>query len=142
MEKPTITTTRVINFPIEQVYAAWTTPEIFAKWWGPKGFTNTVHEFDYSVGGRSRFTMHGPDAGHYQNEIEFTMIDAPNRITWTRITQPFFNIDVTFESVGGNQTKIVWNMIFDSEETYRKIVPFATEKNEENLDRLEVVLKS
>ncbi|MCB1097766.1 MAG: SRPBCC domain-containing protein [Verrucomicrobiae bacterium] len=32
-----------------------------AKWWGPAGFTNTFHEFDFQKGGRWHFTMHGTD---------------------------------------------------------------------------------
>jgi len=137
-----IASTRTIPFPVEKVWDAWTNPEIFAKWWGPKGFTNTIHQFDFRVGGRCKFTMHGPDAGHYENEMEITFIAAPDRITWKRITQPYFHVDVSFEAVGDKQTKILWHMIFDSEETYRKIVQFAPEKNEENLDRLEAVLMS
>ena len=58
-----IVTSRVINAPRHLVFRAWTDPVSPARWWGPKGFTNTFHEFDLRPGGVWRFVMHGPDGG-------------------------------------------------------------------------------
>ncbi len=46
-----IVTTRVFDAPRERVFRAWTDPDHLAKWWGPKGFTNTFQEFDMRPGG-------------------------------------------------------------------------------------------
>ena len=56
-----IVSIRVFDFPRELVFNAWTDPEHLVHWWGPKGFTNTFHEFDLRPGGIWRFVMHGPD---------------------------------------------------------------------------------
>lgn len=37
-----------------------------------------------------KFTMHGPDKGHYENEVEFTTIDSPTCIAWKRYSKPLF----------------------------------------------------
>jgi len=58
-----IVTIRNFKFPRKQVYKAWTTPELLKVWWGPKGFTNTFNIFDFKVGGKWSFIMHGPDKG-------------------------------------------------------------------------------
>jgi len=50
-DKLEILTTQLIGLPRELVFKAWTDPQHLAKWWGPKGFTNTFHEFDASPGG-------------------------------------------------------------------------------------------
>lgn len=55
----TIESTRVVNAPREVVYRVWSEPEHLKNWWGPAGFTNTIHEFDFREGGRWSFIMHG-----------------------------------------------------------------------------------
>lgn len=135
-----IVTTRVLPFPQKLVYEAWSNPEHLIKWWGPKGFTNTFHEFDFREGGKWSFTMHGPEAGNYANECEFIKIDKPNLIAWKRHSQPLFQILTTFETVAENQTKVVFKMLFETEKECQKLKPYVVDKNEENFDKLEVEL--
>lgn len=137
----TITTTRTIPASIELVFHAWTEPEHLARWWGPAGFTNTFHEHDLRPGGRWRFTMHGPEAGHYENECVFIKIEAPVLIAWYRISKPLFQVLAKFESLGPEQTKVTFNMLFETEDGCNKLRPFVPEKNEENMDRLEAALR-
>ena len=91
-----IVNTRIINFPIELVFKAWSEPNHLQHWWGPKGFTNTFNEFDFKVGGKWSFIMHGPDKGNYVNEVEFIKIEKPNLIAWKRHSKPLFQILATF----------------------------------------------
>ena len=34
---------RILNAPRELVWKVWTDPKHVAEWWGPNGFTNTIH---------------------------------------------------------------------------------------------------
>lgn len=136
-----ITNTRIIQVPRELVFKAWTDPIHLQNWWGPKGFTNTFQEFDLRPGGRWRFTMHGPDKGHYKNECEFTVIEPPSLVAWKRHSKPLFQVAVRFEEVAPAQTKLIFQMIFDTAEECNKLRPYVVEKNEENFDKLEVELK-
>jgi uncharacterized protein YndB with AHSA1/START domain len=135
-----IFSTRIVNASIEKVFEAWSNPDHLKSWWGPKGFTNTFHEFDFRVGGKWLFTMHGPEKGNYQNECEFINIDKPNLIAWKRRSQPLFRVIASFEQVSEGQTRIIFKMLFDSTEERNKLIKFVPEKNEENFDKLEVVL--
>lgn len=54
---PGLRIVRVINAPIEQVFKAWTDPEILAKWWGPSGVTNPVCKIDLRPGGAIDIVM-------------------------------------------------------------------------------------
>lgn len=135
-----ITTSRTLNFPKELVFSAWATPEYLKNWWGPAGFTNTFNEFDFRVGGKWSFIMHGPDKGNYHNECEFTTIDEPNLIAWKRFTNPLFQVVVTFEEVSTTQTYVVFRQVFDTPEACDKVKPFVVDKNEEVFDRLEAEL--
>jgi len=135
-----IVTTRVLNFPQELVFKAWSNPEHLKNWWGPKGFTNTFHEFDFRVGGIWKFTMHGPERGNFENECEFIKIDKPNLIAWKRHSKPLFQILTTFEAISENETKVVFKMLFETEAECQKLKPYVVDKNEENFDKLEVEL--
>lgn len=57
---PEIVATRILDAPREVVFRAFTDPDRLAHWWGPKGFTNTFHQFDPRPGGKWRFVMCGP----------------------------------------------------------------------------------
>lgn len=132
-----IVSSRVFNVPRERMYRAWSNPNHLKNWWGPAGFTNTFHEFDFRVGGKWSFIMHGPDKGHYANECEFIKIEVPSLIAWKRYSKPLFQVLATFEDVSEAKTKLVFKMLFQTAEECRKIKPFAVDKNEENFDRLE-----
>lgn len=135
-----IVSTRVFPYAQALVFQAWANPQHLQNWWGPAGFTNTFHVFDFRVGGRWRFTMHGPDKGHYENECEFIQIEAPYLIAWKRHSKPLFNIVASFEAVGEHETKLVFKMLFDTAAACAKLKPYVVDKNEENFDRLEQVL--
>lgn len=135
-----IVSSRIFSFQKELLFKAWSEPEHLKNWWGPAGFTNTFHQFDFKVGGKWVFTMHGPEKGNYQNECEFIKIDEPHLIAWQRISQPLFQILATFEEVSPNQTKLVFKMLFDTAQECSKLKPFVVDKNEENFDKLEVEL--
>ena len=48
---------REINAPREQVFKAWTDPELLKQWWGPNGVTNPVCELDLRPGGSINIVM-------------------------------------------------------------------------------------
>jgi uncharacterized protein YndB with AHSA1/START domain len=52
-----IVTSRVLNARRELVFSAFSDRQRLARWWGPRGFTNTFHEFDLRPGGAWRFVM-------------------------------------------------------------------------------------
>ncbi|RZL50155.1 MAG: ATPase [Pedobacter sp.] len=137
-----IVSSRIVNAPIETVYEAFANPAHLKNWWGPAGFTNTFNEFDFKVGGKWSFIMHGPEAGHYANECEFIKIEKPTLIAWKRHSQPFFQVLFIFESLAENETKIVFKMLFETAKECSKLKPYVVDKNEENFDRLEVELLS
>lgn len=135
-----ITSNRIVNASTELVYEAWTNPGHLKNWWGPAGFTNTFNEFDFRVGGKWSFIMHGPDKGNYPNECEFTIIEKPARIAWKRHSKPLFQVEAVFEKITDDKTKVIFRMIFDTPEECDKLKKFVVDKNEENFDKLEVEL--
>ena len=132
-----ILSTRILNFPVEKVYTAFSDPSHLKIWWGPNGFTNTIHEFDLKPGGKWVLTMHGPEKGNYENSSIFEIVKPYELISWKRISQPLFNMEIVFEKITDSKTQIAFRMIFETIEACNKIRPFAEPKNEENFDRLQ-----
>jgi uncharacterized protein YndB with AHSA1/START domain len=138
-ERETLTT-RLIHWPRELVFKAWTDPQHLAKWWGPKGFSNTFHEFDASPGGNWRFVMHSPDGTDYPNQSVFVEVTRPERIVFDHLLPMHrFRVTATFDDQGGN-TWLAFRMRFENVDECNKVKSFVIEANEQNLDRLEAEL--
>jgi Activator of Hsp90 ATPase homolog 1-like protein len=128
---------RKLNAPVEIVYQAFANPEHLKEWWGPEGFTNTIHEFALQPGGKWILTMHGPEQGNYENSSVFQVVEANKRVAWKRVSKPLFDMEIGFTQLSDSTTEISFRMIFDTAEECAKIRPYAEPKNEENFDRLE-----
>jgi uncharacterized protein YndB with AHSA1/START domain len=122
-----IVITRVIDAPRELVFKAWTDPMHVAQWWGPRGFTTTIHEMDVRPGGVWKLIMHGPDGTDYPNKIVFDEVTQPERIVYTNSggkkggpSAQFQNI-VTFEEQSG-KTKLTMRMVFQTAEARELLV--------------------
>lgn len=124
------------------VYQAFENPNHLKNWWGPEGFTNTIHEFDLRVGGNWILTMHGPEKGNYENSSVFKTVLPNKLISWERKSQPLFDMEIAFEKLEEKKTQISFKMIFATAEECEKMRKFVEPKNEENFNRLEREIKT
>ena len=135
-----IISTRLISASPELVFKAYSDPDRLAKWWGPDGFTNTFHTFDFQPGGIWHYDMHGPDGTVYENTSRFEEI-TPERIVLQNLEPAHaFRMTMTLEEDQG-ATHLTWRMLFETTEECEKVRPFVPRCNEENLDRLEEELE-
>ena len=74
---------REFDAPRELVFEAWTDPKHLAQWWGPKGFTNPVCEWDARPGGKIYDVMRAPNGVDYPMGGEFREIVAPERLVFS-----------------------------------------------------------
>jgi len=86
--------------------------------------------------------MHGPDGGNYHNESTFIEINEPERIILKHISKPHFQLTASFEEVDKTKTKLTFQQLFETVEVYNKVKVYAVDANEENMDRLDAVLKT
>ena len=75
--------TRVFDAPRELVWRAWTEPDLFMRWWGPKGFTTPHCEIDLRVGGRLLNCMRSPEGQDYWSTGVYREIVPLERIVCT-----------------------------------------------------------
>jgi len=78
-----ITITRVFDAPRELVWKAWTEPEHFMRWWGPKNFTAPFCTIDLRVGGAYLNCMRSPEGQDYWSTGIFREIAVLERIVYT-----------------------------------------------------------
>jgi uncharacterized protein YndB with AHSA1/START domain len=137
----TFETQREFPFLPAEVYRAFEDPVRLATWWGPEGFTNTFAVFEFRVGGKWSFVMHGPDGTNYPNESEFVELEANKQIVIRHVSQPHFSLTVTLlPSPAG--TLLKWSQAFDDLRVAQAVRAIVEPANEQNLDRLERVLKA
>ena len=131
-----IISTRTFDAACEKVFAAFTDPKQLALWWGPDGFTNTIHEFDFRVGGAWRFTMHGPDGQNYENQKVFLEIVPAEKIAFQH-EGPMHRFQMTMTyAAEGAKTRLTWRMVFEADERNENLRAFIVAANEQNFDRL------
>jgi|HubBroStandDraft_2_1064218.scaffolds.fasta_scaffold25910_4 uncharacterized protein YndB with AHSA1/START domain len=122
-----IVISRVFDAPLEMVWDAWTDPGQVVKWWGPRGFTTTIHEMDVRPGGVWRHTMHGPDGANYPGKSVFAEVVKHKLIVLSHSGGKEGGPGANFKSTWtfkaeGDQTKVTIQMVFDSAEARDRVV--------------------
>jgi len=74
--------TRVFNAPRELVWEVWTKQEHIQQWWGPKGFTNPVCEWNASPKQPLMVHMQAPDGEIFPMGGEFIELVKPERFVF------------------------------------------------------------
>ncbi len=118
-----------------KVFAAMRDPERVAKWWGPVGFTNTIHKYEFALGGSWLLTMHGPDGKDYPNESRFMRIVPDHLFEIEHLGGHHFILTLELESYAAG-TNVIWRQTFDTAEHYEQLAEFVASANEQNLERL------
>jgi uncharacterized protein YndB with AHSA1/START domain len=129
--------TRLFDAPRDLVFRMWVDPRHVARWWGPRGFTNTIREMDVRPGGSWRYVMHGPDGTDYENHMVYGEIVPPERLTLLHVSGPHFELTATFTEEAGS-TRVTMRQVFESAEVRERVVRefHADEGNRQNLERL------
>jgi uncharacterized protein YndB with AHSA1/START domain len=118
-----------------EVFAAMSQPARIAKWWGPAGFTNTIHRYEFTPGGSWLLTMHGPDGKDYPNESRFTRIVPDQLFEIEHLGDHHFLLTLELRPQGQG-TDVLWRQTFGTVEHYARVAEFVAVANEQNLERL------
>jgi uncharacterized protein YndB with AHSA1/START domain len=78
-ENFTFTTSRVFNAPRDRVWKAWTDPQQFQQWFGPKGANIIQASIDLRPGGASKYGMEFGGQTMY-GQWAFQEIKAPEKL--------------------------------------------------------------
>jgi len=112
-----ITSTIILDAPRELVFKAYTDPELFARWWGPRRYKNEIDKFESRPGGSWRVVQVGADGTRHGFRGVNHDVVAPERICATFEYEGFPGHvalqTATFEALG-NKTRLVAHIVFES----------------------------
>jgi len=132
-----VATARVFTAPCQEVFATFSDPARLAQWWGPRGFRNSIGEFDFRPGGTWRLTMAAPDGNRYPNHWIFREIVAPARLVLEHVDAIHsFEREIRLAAHGAG-TRLNWRMTFATVAECTRVRALVTVANEESLDRLD-----
>ena len=128
--------TRTFKAPVELLWEVWTDPAHIINWWGPNGFTTTIHKMDFKEEGEWNLTLHAPNGTDYPNKSIYKEIIPLKKIVFEHFNPHFFTT-VVFESKG-DETQMDWTMVFDTAEILETIVKVhkADEGLKQNVEKL------
>ncbi len=110
---------RVFDAPRDEVFRAFTDPELIPQWWGPRDGTTVVDRMDVRAGGGWRFVMRGADGAETGFRGTYREVTPPERIVqtfeWEGMPGHVSVETVTFEHLG-ERTKVTTRMIFHTSE--------------------------
>ena len=98
----------------EEVFDAWTNPEVLRRWWAvhPDGST-PVADVDLRVDGRYRLSMESPSGERHTVQGEYIEIDRPHRLVYSWRWEldagglgPASTVTVEFREIG-ERTEVV-----------------------------------
>ena len=112
---------RTFDAPAEDVFDAWTSEEVIARWFKPaQGWQEASAEVDLRVGGSIRVVMRTPDGEPVGAGGEYTLIERPHRLafTWTFDDDPSNQqmIELEFTERDGVTTVLFVNSDISEEE--------------------------
>jgi uncharacterized protein YndB with AHSA1/START domain len=106
---------RTFDSPAEDVFDAWTSPEVLRRWCHPDSdWVTPEADVDLRVGGNWRVVMRRPDGSEVELAGEYTVIDRPRRLvmTCTFSDDPAKQeqlVELTFSESGGSTTVVLIN---------------------------------
>ncbi len=105
---------RTFAAPAEDVFDAWTSPEVMRRWLHPgPDWATPEAEVDLRVGGKVRVVMRRPDGSEVEAKGAYTVIDRPHRLvmTWTFGDEPSNEqlLEVSFTESEGSTTVLLVN---------------------------------
>jgi uncharacterized protein YndB with AHSA1/START domain len=134
--KAELVLTRTFDAPRDLVYKVWTDPKHVVLWWGPQGFTTTIHEMDVRPGGAWRYSMRGPDGKDYPFNGEYVEIIAPERLVFVGTIHDKLNHEVWTEILftdDNGRTKVAVHQVYSFESDATRGAPIGWSQQ---MDRL------
>jgi uncharacterized protein YndB with AHSA1/START domain len=133
---------RTFDAPREQVFRAFTEPELVARWWAPEDEHVEVEVLEARAGGSWRYVNTEADGGTYVFHGVFHSVE-PDRIVHTFEYSGMAGVvlleTVTLEDLGGGRTRLTDSSVFPTADARAGM---SGDGSSGAMDRLEALLKS
>jgi uncharacterized protein YndB with AHSA1/START domain len=140
--------TREFDAPRELVFRAYTDPQIYAQWLGPRDLTTTFEVFEPFSGGRWRFIQKDKDGNEYAFHGVTHEVTPLERIIGTFEFEGLPEsghvlLETTkFESLPGGRTRVTSQSVYQSVEDRDGMISSGMERGVvEGYERLDAILE-
>ncbi len=108
--------TRVFDAPPSLVFAAWTRPELFMRWWAPRssGVPILSCEMDVRVGGRYRLEFGADPSQSMVFFGRYLEVAPPSRLVWTNEEEADAPVTTVTFAAEGAGTRLVLHEVYPS----------------------------
>lgn len=143
---PTITIIREFDAPPERVFQAWTDPELFKQWIGPRAYTTRLDAWDARTGGSWRYAVLADGEERASFFGSFHEVRPPERLvqtfTWEGAPDGVSLDIATFVDLGNGRTRLEQVSVVESIETRDQILASGMEVGvNEGYDKLDELLE-
>jgi len=143
---PFINATRDFDAPLDDVYRAWSEPELVARWLGPRRYEMVIEEYDVRTGGSWAYEHKAGDEAYGFRGVfhdvtpgksitqTFEFAGAPGHVSLET---------VTFSDLGDNRSRVSIHSVYQSIEARDAMVDSGMEGGmTEGFERLDEVLSA
>ncbi|HDE9941809.1 TPA: SRPBCC domain-containing protein [Staphylococcus aureus] len=142
---------RTIEAPIEKVFDAYTTKELFGKWFHPKGASTKVFRFNAVSGGDAFYAIKTPTMTSY-TLAEYKTVKRPYLIEYIDsfatpqgakdTKMPSMKITLSFSKSNTTKTTVTSTSVFPTKEAAQQVINMGVEQGmNQTLDQLDALLK-
>jgi len=139
---------REFDYPREVVFKAFTDPELYVQWIGPRGLTTKLEKFEPVSGGSWRFIQKDKEGNEFAFHGVYHEVLEPERIIFTFEFEGLPEsghvlLDTAkFEELPGNRTKLIDQSVFQSVEDRDGMIQTGMEQGvNESYERLDELLE-
>lgn len=136
---------RTFDAPVGIVFRAWTTPELFMRWWAPKSMGVPLRscEMDVRTGGSYRLEFGQDAASTFAFFGNYVEVEPDCRLVWTNDEGETGGTvtTVTFKDVGG-KTLLVYHDLYPSKEALDEAMDGMPDIMPEQFEQLDDLLAS
>jgi uncharacterized protein YndB with AHSA1/START domain len=136
--------TRTVNGPAHIVFQAWTTPDLFKRWWIPKsaGITMLSCDMDIRTGGKYSLLLQHGASKPMEFFGRYLEVTPHSRMVWTNDEAGEGGpvTTVTFEEKAGQTLLVIQDLYPSKKALDDSLASNSTDGMPETLDQLEEVL--
>ena len=132
-----VTVVREFDAPVQQVWEAWTKPQLLDLWWAPKPWRAETKSMDFREGGAWIYSMVGPEGERHWAQVAYKTITTNKNFSGIDAfcdengnlnnDLPVMDWDVVFSKTGsGTSVRVV--IQFSSAADFEKILEMGFEE--------------
>lgn len=137
LKEKSVLVSREFNAPLENVWRAYTEPELLDQWWGPAPWHAETKSMDFKVGGFWLYAMVSPENQKHWGRMNYSAIDKYKSFDMEDVfcdengnvnpNLPISKGRITFTKTSTG-TKVEWKVVYPTEAALQQVIEMGFEQ--------------